>query len=54
MRRKKSFYQITMDYEFLDDTYSVLREAGEENELEEVWDNNGRLLPHAKPYTSSR
>ena len=51
--------KITMDYEFLDDTYSVLSEvdlddenggAGEENE---VWDERGRLLSNAKPYDLS-
>ena len=53
---------VTMDYELIDDAYSIFQNETDDDdsdtvsyieELEEVWDENGKLLPSAKPYSNS-
>ena len=50
--------KIIMDYEFVDDTYSILSEVEKEEDVvaeeREVWDDKGRLLPNSRPYSKSR
>ena len=50
--------KIIMDYEFVDDTYSILTEVEREEDVaaeeREVWDDKGRLLPNSRPYSTSR
>ena len=56
-------FAMTMDYELIDDAYCKFFEEQAEDEdadnvsfvseLEEVWDDNGRLLPSTKPYSST-